>query len=128
MTLDVLDVVQLGSERVGDVDDDDLPVGLALIKEGHDTENLDLFDLTGIPDLLADLANIERIVVALGLGFRVGVVGVLPGLERSDYLGKSSDEREGRDKPEGRHRSSKCNHDGGSSCERNANDPFLCLV
>ena len=128
MTLDVLNVVQLGSKRVGNVNDDDLPVGLALIEEGHDTENLDLFDLTGIPDLLADLANIERIVVALGLSFRVRMVGVFPGLERGDYLGKSSDEGEERDKPEGRHRSSKCNHDEGSSCERNANDPFLCLV
>ena len=81
MTLDILDVVQLGSEGIGNVNDDDLPVGLTLIEEGHDTEDLDLFDLASEADLLADLANVERIVVALGLGFGVRVVGVFPGLE-----------------------------------------------
>ena len=81
MTLDILNVVQLGSERVGNVDDNDLPVGLALIEEGHDTENLDLLDLASETNLLTDLADVERIVVTLGLGFGVRVVGVLPGLE-----------------------------------------------
>jgi len=80
VTLDILDIVQLGSERVVNVDDDDLPVGFTLIKEGHDAENLDLLDLASVTDLFADLANIEGIVVTLGLGFRVRVVGVLPGL------------------------------------------------
>jgi len=80
VTLDVLDVVQLGSEGVGNVDDDDFPVGFTLIEKGHDTENLDLFDLANITDLFTDLANIEGIVVTLGLGLRVRVVGILPGL------------------------------------------------
>lgn len=80
VTLDILNIIQLGSERVVNVNDDDLPVGLTLIKEGHDTENLDLLDLASVTDLFADLANIEGIVVTLGLGFRVRVVGVLPGL------------------------------------------------
>ena len=124
MTLDILDIVQLGSERVVNVDDDDLPVGLTLIKEGHDTENLDLLDLTGVTDLFADLANIEGIIVTLGLGFGVRVVGVLPGLEGGCYVKKNAGKCAGWDKPVGRHHSSKCNRDGGSSCERNANDPF----
>ena len=81
MTFDVLDIVQLWSERIGDVNDDDLPVGFTLIEEGHDTENLDLLDLPSKPDLFTDLANVERIVVALGLGFGVRVVGIFPGLE-----------------------------------------------
>lgn len=80
MTLDVLDIVQLGSKRVGDIYDDDLPVGFTLIEKSHDAENFDLFDLTGVTDLFADLADIKGIVVALGLGFRMRVVGVLPGL------------------------------------------------
>jgi len=86
MTLDVLDVVQLGSERVGNVDDDDFPVGLTLIEESHDTENLDLFNLASVTDLFADLADIERIVVTLGLGLRVRVVGVFPGLRESTVV------------------------------------------
>ena len=123
MTLNILDVVQLGSEGVGNVDDEDLPVSLALVEEGHDAENLDLFDLTGETDLFTDLANVEGIVVTLGLGFRVRVVRVLPGLKGLHYLMKDTSEPAGRDEPEGMHRSSRCNRDGGSSCERNANGP-----
>ena len=122
VTLDVLDVVQLGSEGVADIDDDDFPVGLALIEKGHDTENLDLLDLAGITDLFADLANIEGIVVTLGFGLRVRVVGVLPGL-KGHHRPKDEVEYAGCDEPEGMRRSSRCNRDGGSSCERNANDP-----
>ena len=124
MTLDILDIVQLGSERVVNVDDDDLPVSLTLIKEGHDTENLDLLDLASVTDLFANLANIEGIVVTLGLGFGVRMIGVLPGLEGGRYVKENAGKCAGWDKPVGRHRSSKCNRDGGSSCERNANDPF----
>ena len=86
MTLDILDVVQLWSERIGNVDNDDLPVGLSLIEEGHDTENLDLLDLTSKPDLFTNLANVERIVVTLGLGFGVSMVGIFPGLEGRCYF------------------------------------------
>jgi len=80
VTFDIFDVVQLGSEGVGNVYNNDLPVGLTLIEEGHDTENLDLFDLASETDLFANLANVEGVVVTLGLGFGVRVVGVLPGL------------------------------------------------
>jgi hypothetical protein len=83
VTLDILDVVQLGSQRVVDVNDDDLPVGLLLVEQGHDTEDLDLLDLTGVADELADLADVERVVVTLGLGLGVDDVGVLPGLLES---------------------------------------------
>lgn len=80
MTLDVLNVVQLGSQGVVDVDNNDLPVGLLLIDQGHDTQNLDLLDLAGVADQLTDLAHIQRVVVTLGLGLGVDRVGVLPGL------------------------------------------------
>jgi hypothetical protein len=80
VSLNVLNVVQLGSERVVDINDNDLPVSLLLVEESHDTEDLDLLDLTGVTDELTDLADIERIVVALSLGLRVDSVGVLPGL------------------------------------------------
>jgi len=80
VTLDILDIIQLGSKRVGNVYDDDLPVCFTLVEEGHDTENFDLFNLTGVTDLFADLANIKGIVVTLGLGFGVSVIGVFPGL------------------------------------------------
>jgi len=58
VTLDIFDIVQLGSERIGNIDDDDLPVCLTLIEESHDTEDLDLFDLAGETDLFTDLTNV----------------------------------------------------------------------
>jgi len=82
VSLDILDVVELGGERVVDVNDDDLPVSLALVEQSHDTEDLDLLDLTGLGDELTNLADVERVVVTLSLGLGVGDVGVLPGLDR----------------------------------------------
>lgn len=83
MALDVLNVVEFRSKRVVYVNNDDLPVSLLFVKESHDAENLDLLDLPSVTDKLADLANVERVVVALGLGLRVDDVGILPGLEQS---------------------------------------------
>lgn len=80
MTLDILNVVQLGSERVVDINDDDLPVGLLLVQKGHNTEDLDLLDLTGVANHLTDLADVQWVVVTLGLGLGVDDVGVFPGL------------------------------------------------
>lgn len=82
VTLNILNVVELGGKRVVDVDDNDLPVGLLLVDQSHDTEDLDLLDLTGVADKLTDLANVERVVITLGLGLGVDGVGVLPGLRR----------------------------------------------
>lgn len=84
VALNVLNVVELGGQSVVDVDDNDLPVGLLLVDQGHDTKNLDLLDLTRVANKLTDLANVERVVVTLGLGLRVNGVGVLPGLWKID--------------------------------------------
>lgn len=80
VTLDVFDVVELWSEGVMDVDDDDFPVCFAFVEQGHDAENLDLLDLTCVTNLLADLADIKRVIVTLGLGLCMSDVRVLPGL------------------------------------------------
>jgi len=80
MTLDVFNVVELGSKGILNIDDDDFPIGLALIEQRHDAEDLDLLDLAYIADLLADFADIEGVVVALGLGLSVGLRGIFPGL------------------------------------------------
>jgi hypothetical protein len=80
MALDVLDVVQFGCKWVLDVDDDDLPVSLALVEERHDPEDLNLLDLPNVTDLLANLADIQRIVVASGFGLSMLLVGIFPRL------------------------------------------------
>ena len=81
MALDILNIVQLGRERVLDVDDKDLPVGLAFIKKGHDAEDFDLLNLPYVTHLFADLADIQRIVVAISLGLGVLLSGILPSLQ-----------------------------------------------
>jgi hypothetical protein len=82
VTLDVLDVVQLGRKRILDVNNNNFPVGFAFVKECHDTKNFDLLNLSDKADLLADLANIERVVVTLGLSLRMLDRRVFPGLCR----------------------------------------------
>jgi hypothetical protein len=84
VALNVLDVVELRSKGVVDIDDDDLPVSLFLIEKSHHAEDLDLLDLAGVADKLTDFADIERVVVTLGLGLGVDNIGVLPSLEPSE--------------------------------------------
>jgi len=74
----VLDVVQFRCKGVLNVNYDDFPVGFTLVEECHDTKNLNLLDLTNVADLLADLADIERVIVALGFRFCVRLSRVLP--------------------------------------------------
>jgi hypothetical protein len=85
MPLNVLDVVELGGERIVYIDDDNLPIGLAFVKEGHNPENFDLFDLSDITDLFTDIADIQRIVVSLCFGLWVRLGRVLPGLRLKVY-------------------------------------------
>lgn len=126
MSLDILNVVQLGSEGVVDVNDDDLPVGLALVEESHDTEDLDLLDLTRLADKLANLADVERVVVALSLGLGVSDVGVLPGLDVFVNCAAVHQCHHHHDVPGGRHRSSRGSPCGGSSCGQSEACPSWC--
>jgi hypothetical protein len=82
VSLNILNVVELGCKRVVDVDNDDFPVGLALIEKSHDTEDLDLLDLAGVSNQLADLADVQWVVVSLRLGLGMNCVGVFPCLGR----------------------------------------------
>ena len=80
MTLDILDIIELRSQWVVDIDDNDLPVSLLFVEQSHHTENLDLLDLTWVSDQLADLADVQWVVVSLGLGLRVDNIGIFPSL------------------------------------------------
>lgn len=83
MSLNILNIVELGSERVVDIDDNDLPVSLLLVEKGHDTEDLDLLHLTSVANKLTNLADVKRVIVTLGLGLGVDGVGVLPSLNEA---------------------------------------------
>jgi hypothetical protein len=80
MSLHVLNIIQLRREGVLHVDDDNFPVRLALIEERHDTKHFDLLYLPDVPDLLADLAHVQWVVVPLGFGLCVHLCGVFPRL------------------------------------------------
>ena len=103
VTLNILDVVELGSKRVVDlvrmsqkdaneeveathVNHNDLPVRLFFVEEGHDTENFDLLDLTGVADQFTNLADIQWVIVTLGLRLWVNDIGVLPRLQTVNQL------------------------------------------
>lgn len=78
MPLDILNIVQSARQGIIDINDDNLPVGLSLVQECHNTEDLDLLDFSDLGDTFADLADVEGIVVAVGFGLGVGDRGVFP--------------------------------------------------
>jgi hypothetical protein len=86
MPLNILDIVQSRSQRVVDIDNDNLPVGLSFIQQGHDTENLDLLDLSNLADSFTDFTDVQRVVVTVCLGFRVGNGRVFPGLREGSVV------------------------------------------
>lgn len=81
MTFNVFYVINFGCQWIVNVNDDDLPISLFLIKQRHHTEDFDLLDLTRSRDKLTNLTDIERIIVSSGFGFRVNDVWVFPGLD-----------------------------------------------
>jgi hypothetical protein len=80
VTFNVFDIVKLGRKWVVHVNDNDLPVRLVLIQQGHDTEHLDLLDVSWLCDKFANLADVKWVIIALGLSLGVDDVGVFPGL------------------------------------------------
>lgn len=81
--LDILNIIELGREGISHINNDDLPVGLALVKKCHYAENLDLLDLPNESNLLSDLANVERVIVTPCLRFRVHLIRVFPCLPQT---------------------------------------------
>ena len=81
MSLDIFDIIQLGCERILNIDDYDLPVCFSFIEKSHDTEDFDLLDLPNVTDLFADLTNIKRIIITLCLCLGMGLSGIFPSLQ-----------------------------------------------
>lgn len=90
MFLYICDIVHLGSARITDIDDNNLPVGFAVIEEGHCPKDLDSFDLTSIRDLFTYLTSIEGIVVTRVLSVWVNMRGIFPSLMPSVALSVES--------------------------------------
>jgi hypothetical protein len=74
----ILDIVELWCQWILDIDDNNFPVGLLFIEQSHDAEDLDLLNVAWPGDEFSNFANVERVVVTLGLGLGVNDVGVFP--------------------------------------------------
>ena len=80
MSLNILDIIQLGCQWIVDINNNDLPVGFALVQQCHDAQDFDLLDLTSVADQLADLADVQWIIVTLSLGLGMDDVRIFPSL------------------------------------------------
>jgi len=78
MSFHIFYIIQFRRKRVLDIYDYDLPIGLAFVQKSHDAENLDLFDLAHVSNLFADFADIERVIITLGLSLSVCLCRILP--------------------------------------------------
>jgi len=86
MTLYILNVIELGCQWVLLVNDDNLPISFLLIEKGHDAKNFDTLNLTGGANEFSNFTDIERVVVTFGLGLRVDVLGIFPGLRECTII------------------------------------------
>lgn len=80
MALYIFNVIELGCQRVLLVNDDNLPISFLLVEKGHDAKDFDTLNLTGGANEFSNFADIEWVVVTFGLGLRVDVLGIFPGL------------------------------------------------
>jgi hypothetical protein len=86
MPFNILNIVQLGRKRIVNVDDENLPIGLAFVEKGHDAQDFDLLDLADIAYLFSDFTDVERVVVAFCFCFGMNLVGVFPSLGESTVV------------------------------------------
>jgi hypothetical protein len=92
MRLNIVDIIELLSQWIIDINDDDFPICLPLVEEQHHTKDFDLLDLTTVGNLLSDLACIKGIVVSMGVRLGKGIAGIFPGLF---LMGKKMNSNEG---------------------------------
>jgi hypothetical protein len=78
--LDVLDAINVGSDRVFDVNHEDFPVGLTAVVGRYGAQNFGLSDLAKVAWVLPDVEEVDRVVVTGFVGEGVADVGVFPGL------------------------------------------------
>jgi hypothetical protein len=79
---DIFYVIQVPREWVLNINNDHFPIDFALLQQGYDAKNLDLLNLSDIPYPFANFADVERVIVTLGLGLSVSLCWVFPGLPK----------------------------------------------
>merc|ERR1719427_1235115 len=76
--VNIVDIIQIVSERIIDINSNQLPISFALVNHSEDTQHFHLDHSAPLVDSLTNLTNINRIIVTLAVGGRVGVVWILP--------------------------------------------------
>jgi len=85
MSLDIIDIFHLVSQRVLDINHYQLPVGFFLVDESEDPEHLDLLDVARVGYGTAYLARVDGVVIPSFACVWVGVIGVLPCLCKHEF-------------------------------------------
>lgn len=84
--LQVVDVVNTICQRIFGRDSNYLPVGLSIVNEGQNTEDLHTDDGAGLPTLATDLHHVHWIIVTGSVGIGGDVVGVFPSLGKGTVV------------------------------------------
>lgn len=80
------DVIDFRGQRIVHIDGDYLPVGFALVNQGNGAQHLDLQHVAALSHSVANLDDIDGIVVTLAAGGGLDVVGVFPGLGQGSVV------------------------------------------
>lgn len=83
---DVLNVFQLISQRVVDVDSKKFPVCLAFINQSECSKNFNLNNVTARSDTRSNLTNVNRIVVTATSCCLIDMIGIFPSLRQSSVV------------------------------------------
>jgi len=78
--LNIVDRIYERGDRISDVDHDDLPVCLAAVVGRYTAQNLGLADLAKVTWVLADVEEVDGVVVARFVDEGMADVGIFPGL------------------------------------------------
>merc|ERR1719184_5246 len=76
--VNIVDIIQIVSKRIIDINSNQLPVSFALVNHSEDTQHFHLDHGAPLVDSLTNLTNINRIIVTLAVGGGVGMVWILP--------------------------------------------------
>merc|ERR1719153_1935278 len=76
--VNIVDIIQIVSKRIIDINSNQLPVSFPLVNHSEDTQHFHLDHSAPLVDGLTNLTNINGIIVTLAVGGGVGMVWILP--------------------------------------------------
>jgi hypothetical protein len=86
LRLNVINIVQLRSQRIVHVDANDFPISFPFVNQSESSQDLHFLDLASDAQGRANFANVDGVVVTFAASVRVDSVRVLPGLRQSAII------------------------------------------